>query len=195
MPAMNVVVGSRYLWRGSAKVGLHYLCEHLLRSGCQVDWFTVPLSLLHGIKPRIARVKRPFFAQSRHPEWETFAAGLINHVPLTVLHAIPGWPILGGAGVARNYWRLRWRHTKRMSSSPPPCSTCRSIAPSVRRPGGSSWFTMASKRSLPMPAPTCFVSGMGCPTLRSMWDTSAIAARTCPAFRPWRPRCRTRPFA
>lgn len=106
--AMNIVVGSSYLWRDNAKVGLHYFCEHLLRERCRLDWFTVPLSLLHLAKPRVARIKRRYLQQSRHPQWESLGAGcIINHVPLTVVHPVPGWPILGGDWVGRNYLRLR----------------------------------------------------------------------------------------
>jgi len=105
----NVVVGSSYLWRDNAKVGLHFFCEHLLRQGCRLDWFTVPLSLLHLAKPRVARIKRRYLRQSRHPRWESLGEGrIINHVPLTAVHPIPGWPILGGDWVGRNHLRLRW---------------------------------------------------------------------------------------
>jgi glycosyltransferase involved in cell wall biosynthesis len=107
-PIRNVVVGSAYLWRADAKVGLHYLGQHLLAHGCRLDWFTVPLSALHLLKPRVARIKRPFLslALSGGQRFVEGEGWVVNHVPLTLAHAIPGRRLLGSSWLSRNYLRL-----------------------------------------------------------------------------------------
>ena len=110
MPIRNVVVGSSFLWHDTGKVGLHVFTEHLLDKGCRLEWFTVPLSLLHLTKPRIMQVKRRHLrlALTGGERYASGDAGLTNRVPLTLLHPIPQRPFLGGAFVLRNYLRMRW---------------------------------------------------------------------------------------
>ena len=108
-PVRNVAVGSSFLWRDREKVGLHFLCEHLLDKGCRLEWFTIPLSLLHFVKPRIAKAKWPRlrFSLAGGRREARGATYIVNRVPLTLVHPIPRRPPLDSHFVSRNY--LRWR--------------------------------------------------------------------------------------
>ena len=109
MHVRNVIIGSSYLWRDFAKVGLHAFGEHLLSRGCNIEWFTIPFSLLHFISPRHLSTKLHRLARSLGPPWrEQIGMGCItNRVPLTFLHPLPDIPFLESYFVSHSY--LKWR--------------------------------------------------------------------------------------
>ena len=109
MRVKNVVIGSSYLWRDSAKVGLHTFGEHLLSKGCGIEWFTIPFSLLHFVSPKHMSLKLHRLARSLGPPWrEQVGRGrIVNRIPLTLLHPLPGIPLLESYFVSRSYLGLR----------------------------------------------------------------------------------------
>lgn len=109
MRIKNVVAGSSWLWRDVGRVGLHALCEHLLDQGCNMEWFTIPFSLLLFASPRHMSLKLHRLARSLGPPWrEQVGKGhLVNRVPLTPLHPVSGIPFLESYFVSSSY--LGWR--------------------------------------------------------------------------------------
>ena len=108
MRVRNVVIGSSFLWRDAAKVGLHFLSEHLLARGCRLEWFTIPLSPLHFVKPRAARARARHLRIALRGPYREISTGksLTNRVPITLIHPtrVPG---LDSYWVSRTY--LTWR--------------------------------------------------------------------------------------
>jgi len=105
----NIVMAGSYLWRDRAKVGLHAFGEHFLESGCSIEWFTIPLSLLHFLKPSSAKVKAEYLslALGKPRREDIGAAYVVNRIPLTAIHPAPEMPFLESYFASRTY--LNWR--------------------------------------------------------------------------------------
>jgi len=105
--SVNIAIGSSCLWKDSVKAGIHAFGEHLLAKGCRVEWFTIPFSLFHFMKPTKLAIKweRLLIALGR-PVRENHGTGvLINRVPFTFVHPVR-LPFFNSYFVSRSY--LRW---------------------------------------------------------------------------------------
>lgn len=104
---MNIVIGSSYLWRDCAKVGLHAFGEYFITKGCRVEWFTIPFSLFHLVKPTKLAIKWQRLAIALgHPVLVNDGGSvLINRVLFTIVHPV-NLPFFNSYFVSRSY--LRW---------------------------------------------------------------------------------------
>lgn len=102
---MNIIIGSSHLWRSSTRVGIHAFGEYFASRGCHVEWWTIPFSMIHFIKPTHLAVKwQRLKIAMGHPYQEEIGTGSItNRVPLTLVHPVPNIPILASYYVSKNY--------------------------------------------------------------------------------------------
>lgn len=115
MQIKNVAVGATLLWRDVATVGIHAFARHLYQRGCNVAWYSMPLSALHLLS--VAGIYKAQYAESQRRRFDAWRAGpqiqeqngarLATRVAMTVVHPSIGIPWLSSETVSRNY--LKWR--------------------------------------------------------------------------------------
>jgi glycosyltransferase involved in cell wall biosynthesis len=115
MRIKNVAVGAILLWRDVSTVGTHAWASHLFQRGCNVAWYTAPLSPLHllstmGIYNRqhaeAHRQRFAYWREGAHLQ-EDHGARMTSRVALSAVHPARNIPFLSGPWVLRNY--LKWR--------------------------------------------------------------------------------------
>ena len=109
MRVQNIVVGSFSLWHDAVVLGIHALTQHMLDKGCRIEWFTIPLSLLHLVKPKTIRARRAWLHRwLEGPLREDEGRGyLVNRIPFTPVHPVPNIPLLESLFLSRSYLSLR----------------------------------------------------------------------------------------
>jgi len=106
--SLNVVIGSNYLYKETASVGLHAFGDYFLARGSKVVWLTIPFSLIHFLKQTnfSAKQKRLQIAFGRSFQDRVGDGIIINRAPFTPVHPVGGLPLLDSYFVSRNY--LAW---------------------------------------------------------------------------------------
>ncbi len=103
----SVVVGSTHLWNDANRVGLHFLIDSLIEEGHDVEWITIPFSLIYFLKPTHMAVKWQKLTKVFSGEKSYSMQGsLINRVPLSFAHPVSGIPFLESCFLARSYLNL-----------------------------------------------------------------------------------------